>query len=154
MSDAPLFLDINVPMYAAGKQHVYKEPCAWVLSEVANGALPAAIDTEIVQEVLYRYGALQEWKFAAEMAEGLLDLLPVVLPVTGADMRRAVQLFAEHAPRGVRARDVLHAAVMYNNGLTHIISTDKHFDELPHITRLDPHDLYNARAQDGARNET
>lgn len=128
-------------MYAAGRDHIYKEACTRILSEIADGRLYAAIDTEIVQEILYRYGALQEQDLAVEMAVGLLDLVPIVLPVTADDMRTAVRLFDQYAPRGVKARDVLHAAIMQSNGLTQIISTDRHFDHFSSITRLDPRDL-------------
>jgi len=137
-SDAPYFLDVNVPMYAAGKNHPYKESCIWVLTEVANGRLDTVINAEIIQEVLYRYGAIQQWQIGAQMAENLLDLVPTVLPVTENDMKTAVSLFAQYAPQGVKARDILHTAVMHNHQLTHIISTDKHFDQIDDITRLDP----------------
>lgn len=30
------FLDVNVPMYAGGKEHHYQEPCRWVMTEVAE----------------------------------------------------------------------------------------------------------------------
>ena len=39
MGDGLFFLDVNVPMYAAGKPHAYKATCAWVLTEVANARL-------------------------------------------------------------------------------------------------------------------
>ena len=138
MNDAPYFLDVNVPMYAAGKVHPYKEACAWILTEIAHGRLEAVIDTEIIQEVLYRYGAIQQWQVGVQMAENLLALMPVVLPVTSEDMKTAITLFAQYAPHGVTARDVLQTAVMQNHQLTHIISTDKHFDQIDGITRVDP----------------
>lgn len=142
MSDAPYFLDVNVPMYAAGKAHPYKDSCVWVLTEIANGRLDVVIDAEIIQEVLYRYGAIQQWQIGAQMAENLLDLVPGVLPVTVEEMKTAVSLFAQYAPQGVKARDLLHTAVMQNHQLTHIISTDQHFDQIDSITRLDPQTLF------------
>lgn len=33
------------------------ESCTWVLAEIANGRLDGVIDAEIIQELLYRYGA-------------------------------------------------------------------------------------------------
>ena len=137
-SEVPYFLDVNVPMYAAGKDHPYKESCIWVLTEIANGRLGTVINAEIIQEILYRYGAIQQWPIGAQMAQNLLDLVPIVLPVTENDMKTAVSLFAQYAPQGVKARDLLHTAVMHNHQLTHIISTDKHFDLIDGITRLDP----------------
>lgn len=142
MNDGRYFLDVNVPMYAAGKAHPYKEPCVWVMTEIANGRLDAVIDAEIIQEVLYRYGAIGRWQIGVQLAQNLLDLIPVVLPVTGTDVETAVALFAQYAPRGVKARDVLHTAVMHTRTLTHIISTDSHFDQIDGITRVDPQELF------------
>jgi predicted nucleic acid-binding protein len=38
----------------------------------------------------------------------------------------------------ITSRDAVHAAVMLHNSLRVIISTDKHFDSIPGIRRLDP----------------
>lgn len=142
MNEGPYFLDVNVPMYAAGKAHPYKESCVWVLTEIASGRLDAVISTEIIQEILYRYGALGEVQVGVQMAQNLMDLVPTVLPVTVEDMQTAVSLFAQYAPQGVKARDVVHTAVMQTHQLTHIISTDQHFDQFEGIIRLDPQEMF------------
>ncbi len=142
MSNSPVFLDVNVPMYAAGKPHDYKDSCVWVMREIAHGRLTAVIDTEIIQEVLYRYGALRQWQIAASMSVNLLTLIPTVYPISTADIHLTVNLFQRYAPQGVKARDIIHAAVMQNNGLTRIISTDKHFDAIDGIVRVDPQRLF------------
>lgn len=49
-----VFLDANVVMYAVGSEHPYRLPCQQVTTAIANDALKAAIDTEIVQEILHR----------------------------------------------------------------------------------------------------
>lgn len=141
-SEAPYFLDVNVPMYAAGRDHPYRESCIWVLTEIANGRLNTVIDAEIIQEVLYRFGAIQQWQIGAQMAQNLLELVPTVLPVSVNDMKTAVSLFTQYAPNGVKARDLLHTAVMQNHQLTHIISTDKHFDQIDGTIRVDPQVLF------------
>ena len=79
------------------------------------------------------------------MATNLLELVSVVYPVTPDDIKLTVTLFQQYAPKGVRARDLIHVAVMRNNGLTHIISTDAHFDLMAGVTRLDPVQLYAGR---------
>lgn len=142
MTDDLVFLDVNVPMYAAGGEHLYKDACAWILAEVAEGNLHTAIDTEIIQEILYRYGALQRWETGATLAASVLDLVPTVLPVTPTDARKAIQLFDEYASQGVKARDLIHAAVMHNNGIDQIISADQHFDLIEWVTRIDPLTLF------------
>lgn len=130
------FLDVNIPMYAAGTDHPYRAACVWVMHEVAEGRLAVAIDTEIIQEILHRYSAIQQWKVGLTMAVNLLDLVPRVHPVDIGDIYRTIELFKKYAPHGVTARDALHAAVMQNNDLTHILSTDQHFDRIQGITRV------------------
>lgn len=144
MNGATILLDVSIPMYAAGQDHPYKQACVWVMTEIAERRIDAAIDAETVQEILYRYGALRQWNVAVALATSLLDIVPIVFAVTPADARRAVDLFARYAPLGVTARDLLHAAVMLNNGLTTTISTDQHFDRLEGVRRLDPLDIYPA----------
>lgn len=142
MSQPLYFLDVNVPMYAAGTQHPYRNACVWVMRQVAEGRLHVVIDTEIVQEILYRYGALRRWTAATTLAENVLDLVSSVYPVTAVDIRKTVDLFKTYAPKGVEARDLLHAAVMLNHGIDNILSTDEHFDRLVEVTRLDPRELH------------
>ncbi len=57
--------------------------------------------------------------------------------MTLADMHRAFDLVDRYGTE-VTCRDAVHAATMLNNGLTHIISADRHFDIIEGITRLDP----------------
>jgi len=66
-------------------------------------------------------------------------LIPQVLPVTQADIRLVLRLIPQYPT--LQARDLVHVAVMLNNGLSHILSTDAHFDRVNEIQRIDPHDL-------------
>jgi predicted nucleic acid-binding protein len=93
---------------------------------------------------MYRFGALRKWQLGTDMASTLLELVPDVLPVGQEDMVIALDLYGRFGPQGVMARDVVHAAVMIKHEITHIISTDRHFDLLPGIVRLDPQDLFTA----------
>jgi len=137
-----VFLDVNIPMYAGGKGHPYKESCTWIMAEVAEGRLKVATDTEVIQEILYRYGAIKLWETGVAMANALMELVPEIYPVNLADIRRAVNLFQTYGPKGVTARDTLHVAVMMNKGLNEILSTDSHFDLIKEIKRLDPQTLF------------
>ena len=148
MNDSPWLLDVNVPMYAAGQAHPYKEACVLVMTEIAEGRLAVAIDTETIQEILYRYAALRRWETAVTLATNLLDLVPMVYPVLPADARLAIQLFEQYASQEIKARDLLHVAVMLNNHLSGILSADEHFDRIPGINRLDPQELF-GQAQSG-----
>ena len=81
------------------------------------------------------------------MANDLLILVPRILPVTVADVQRAVSLFPLYAVRGIPARDIIHAAVMQGHGMTQIISPDTHFDNIAGISRLDPLTLHRQAGQ-------
>ena len=117
-------------MYAAGRWHRYGDACVWVMTEVTEQRIEVAGDTEIIQEILYRYGALQRRKMAVTLATSVLDLVPLVHAVTTDDARVAVSLFEPYAPQGVKARDVLHVAVMRRHGPARIISADRYFDTI------------------------
>jgi predicted nucleic acid-binding protein len=131
-------------MYAGGAPHLYRDACQWVMTEIVSGRIQAVVDAEVIQEILHRYGALGRFVDAVAMANDLMMVVPQILPITEADMRIAVAIFQQYAPRGMRARDAVHAAVMQINGLTQIISPDLHFDLIHGLTRLDPLALYRA----------
>ena len=59
MTNEPYFLDANIFMYAAGAEHPYKAPCVEILARLEVGELQAVINTEILQEMLYRYSRLK-----------------------------------------------------------------------------------------------
>ena len=142
MIDRPVLLDVNIPMYAAGRPHRYRDSCVKAMADVAEGRLDAAIDTETIQEILYRYGGLRQWSIATSLASNLMDVVDTVYPVLPSDASLTIELFERYAPMGVTARDLVHVAVMRSQGLTEIISTDSHFDLVEGIRRLDPSVLY------------
>lgn len=98
---APALLDTAIPMYAAGTPHPYKQACQWVMTEIASGRMPVAIDTEVIQEILHRYGSLRRYGDAVSVANDLMILVPTIYPVTATDMQTAVALFQQYAPQGV-----------------------------------------------------
>jgi len=135
-----LFLDANIFMYAAGKSHSYKNPCLHILKDVETQALASAVDTEILQELLYRYTHIGLADKGIQLCNDILRYPLKILPVMEADMRLEIDLFDEHQKKGVKPRDTIHAAIMKNNGITKIISADKDFDNFDFLARTDPKD--------------
>jgi predicted nucleic acid-binding protein len=136
VTDPPHFVDANIPMYAAGAEHPLKRPCLAILEAIARGQLAGVTSVEILQEILHRYSALGQRTRAVEVAGRFLRILPAPFPVTLADLRRAMELLPVY--HGLQARDALHVAVMENQGVTHIVSADQHFDGVAGIVRVDP----------------
>ncbi len=52
-----ILLDANILMYAAGAEHPNRSPSLAVLKAVAETTIDAAIDAEILQEIIHRYTA-------------------------------------------------------------------------------------------------
>ena len=140
MTVESIFLDSNVFMYAAGKPHPYKEPCLSILRDVEGKTLRAAINTEILQELLYRYSHIGLADKGIELCRQILEYPLTILPVSETGMRNAVDLFESHQGLGIRPRDAVHAATMRENELRVIASADKHFDAFEGLERLDPAD--------------
>ncbi|MCU0225952.1 MAG: type II toxin-antitoxin system VapC family toxin [Acidobacteria bacterium] len=132
----PVFLDSNVFLYAAGAGHPLRAPCQALLTRVGNGALAATTSVEVVQEVMHVAARRGRRDAAAALADALLALFPGLLSVTPAVVSRACELFRGHTDLSVR--DALHAATMLENGIDTIVTTDRHFDGLDRLRRIDP----------------
>lgn len=129
-----VFIDSNVPMYVAGREHPLREPARRFLARVRSGDVEGCTSTEVLQEILYRYVGLKRPDLASEVYDLFVRLCPVVFPVTLADTDRARDTLGENP--GASVRDLLHAAVMRNNDVTRIASFDRGFDEIEGIERL------------------
>ena len=133
------FLDTNIFMYAAGRDHPLKAPCVEILRHVAQETIDALVNTEVLQEILYRYSAIGELERGLRLANLAVDQVGGnVLPVTLADMQLALELMRQYGA-SIKSRDAVHAATVLNNQLTYILSADRHFDQIESITRLTPH---------------
>jgi predicted nucleic acid-binding protein len=75
-----IFLDVNVFMYAAGTPHPYKNPCIRILSDVETGVLTATINTEIFQELLYRYYHIGLADKGVQLCKSIMHYPLTVLP--------------------------------------------------------------------------
>lgn len=129
-----VFVDSNVPMYVAGREHPNRAPALRLLERARAGELELCSSTEVLQEILYRYVRLGEVALAAEVYDLFVPQCAVVLPVTIADTDRARKLLLETAGLGVR--DAVRAAVMLENGIRTIATFDEAFDRVPGIERL------------------
>jgi hypothetical protein len=129
-----VFIDSNVPMYVAGRDHPLREPARRFLEQVQRGDIEGCTSTEVLQEILYRYVGLRRRDLAVEVYDLFVRLCAAVLPVGLADTDRARDILRQVA--GASVRDAIHAAVMLNEGTTRIATFDKGFDSIPGIERI------------------
>lgn len=130
------FLDANIIMYCLGTEHPLKAPCLRVVEQIREGRFLVCTSIEVQQETPHRYYRQQRQDMGDTDYRLLTGLCYVVHPVTLADMERAFSIL--HEVPDINVRDAVHAAVMLNNGLTHILSADDHFDRIAGITRVAP----------------
>lgn len=130
-----IFVDSNIPMYVAGREHPHREPSRRFLERGRAGKIDLCTSVEVLQEILHRYVGLKRPDLAAEVYELFIEVCPVVFPVTLSDTDRAKGLVGSVV--GISARDAVHAAVMLNNEVTRIATFDAGFDEIPGMKRFD-----------------
>src|ERR671911_442855 len=97
-----IFVDSNVPMYVAGRDHALREPSRRFLERARSGEIEICTSTEVLQEILYRYAALKRRDLAATVYDLFVQLCPVVFPVTLADTDRARTIITENDAITVR----------------------------------------------------
>ena len=104
-----VFIDSNVPMYAAGMPHRLREPSRSALP----GSCPAA--PQFIRNV---------------------RLLSYNTPVRDEDIHQA-RVLAERYPR-LSPRDLIHVGVMVHAEVQEIVTADAGFDEVHEVRRIDP----------------
>ncbi len=130
--------DTAIFTYALGGEHPYKEPCRQIVRKATAGELRGEASADLIQEFtnqrLRRTGNRDS---AAEAARDVAKLVRLH-PVEPDDALLGIDLF-EANPR-LDARDAVFAAVALNRGIDIILATDRAFDEIRGLERIDPAD--------------
>lgn len=134
-----IFIDTNIPMYAAGKDHPFKDKCYDILESIAREEIEAYTDTEVLQEILYRYFYINQRETGLEIFDLFATIMDgVILPVLHGDIMLARLLAEKDETTMLYPRDLIHLAVMLNNGITRIITADRGFLNIPGIETITP----------------
>ena len=136
MTTPQYFIDTNIFIYSVGKDHPLKAKCEKVLRSIRDEKIGGILNTEIIQEILYRYQSIKELPLGTRLAREAILLSSRILPVTERDLSLALEILQSHPQ--IETRDAFHAATMMSNGIKEIISTDIHFDLIPKIKRINP----------------
>lgn len=131
-----ILLDTNIFMYAAGADHPNKAPSAALLQQVVRGEVEAAIDAEVLQEILHRYRAIGRWQDGRRVFDLTRRIIGEVIAVSGEMLDEARRLMDVHPT--LAARDAVHAAACLLSGADAICSYDRHFDMVGGLVRLEP----------------
>jgi predicted nucleic acid-binding protein len=135
-TSATYFLDANVLMYAAGAVHPLREPCREALKRAVDQEVSLVTDTEVLQEILYRYFSISRGEVARAVYGSAIRLCDEIIPIDEGHTSRALEILLAHGQ--LSPRDAIHAATMEDHGLERLLSTDRDFDALEHLERIDP----------------
>jgi predicted nucleic acid-binding protein len=133
------FIDTNVFLYSVGRDHPMKAPCQKAIEDIRDGVIQAVINTEVIQEIVYRFQAIRELGHGVRLAQEVISISSRILSVTDEDCSIALELLDKGLK--IQTRDAFHAATMINNAIQRILSVDRHFDSIPGIERTDPRNL-------------
>ncbi|MGI8627430.1 MAG: type II toxin-antitoxin system VapC family toxin [Geodermatophilaceae bacterium] len=129
-----IFVDSNIPMYLVGAEHPNKHR-AQRLVDGANSRRDAMLtSTEVFQEILHRYGAIDRLDAVQPAFDVLLAVVSEVFPIDLEAIQIAKRIMMGRL--GLSARDALHVAVMEQAGITRIMSFDTGFDVFPSVERV------------------
>lgn len=130
--------DTSIFSYALGGAHPYREPCREIVSKAATGDLQGEASADLLQELLYQRARRTGDRRGAAKAARHVSGLAWWHSVEPTDVQRGIDLFETH--ESLDARDAVFAAVAINRGIDAILATDRAFDEVDGLERIDPAD--------------
>jgi predicted nucleic acid-binding protein len=136
MPKSPIFLDSNVFLYAAGSEHPLRGPCRRAIEEVAAGELAAVTSSEVVQELLHVLSRRHLTGDAVRLARSAVEVVAGVLPVRREEVALACELIERYG--AISVRDAIHVATMELNGISEILTSDRDFNAIEGVRRIDP----------------
>lgn len=131
-----LFLDSSVLAFAAGDESPAREPSRRILRRAVDGQVSLHASVEAIQEFVHH--RMRRGDSAAVSRGRELSRLVTVHPFDRRVLDFALELAESGAARG---REAVHAATALLAGFDAIVSTDKDFNTVPGLTRIDPVEL-------------
>lgn len=128
-----VFIDSNIPMYAAGRDHPNKEPSIKILELISRGDIVGITSTGVLQEILYRYQAINLLKKGLEVFDNFSSIIDDVLSIDLQIMNQAKKILENKNNSDVYPRDAVHIATMDHYEISYIATYDKHFKKFKHI---------------------
>ena len=131
-----VLFDTAVFVYARGREHRYREPCRRLVGQVSQGRIVCEASVQLVQE--YAHILRGRGIAPADVRDQARDVAALcrLHGFDQDDLRTALDLVARHPGLGIR--DGVHAATALRRDIPVIVSTDRGFDGLAGLERVDP----------------
>lgn len=130
--------DTSIFVYALGGEHPNREPCRNIVRLAAAGDLQGEASADLLQELTHQRARRTGDRLAAAKAARSVATLAWWHSVEPNDVQRGIDLFETH--NELNARDAVFAALAINRGIDAILATDRAFDGVEGLERIDPAD--------------
>jgi uncharacterized protein len=130
--------DTSIFIYALGREHPYREPCREIVRRAAAGDLQGEASADLLQELLHQRARRTGDRIGAAEAARWVAKLVWWHPLEPNDVHRGMDLFENH--NDLDARDAIFAALAINRGIDTILATDRAFEGIDGLERIDPAD--------------
>ena len=136
MMENAILLDAAIISYALGEESAWRSGCQRFLQRANAGEFRAYASVEMIQEVVHH--RLRRTADHAKSAQQGRDSAAfcTLLNFDRGVLDVSLDLI-ERIPT-IRGRDAVHAATAIAYGIERIASTDRAFDAIPGVTRVDP----------------
>jgi uncharacterized protein len=130
--------DTSIFVYALGREHPYREPCREIVRRAAAGDLQGEASADLLQELVHQRARRTGDRRGAAEAARRVAKLAWWHPLEANDVQRGIDLFESH--HGLDVRDAVFAALAINRGIDAILTTDRAFEGIEGLERIDPAD--------------
>lgn len=130
--------DTSIFVYALGGEHPYREPCREIVRRAAAGDLQGEASADLLQELLQQRARRTGDRPGAAKSVRNVAKLAWWHPLEPNDVQRGIDLYETHT--GLDARDAVFVALALNRGIDAILTTDRAFDGIDGLERIDPSD--------------
>lgn len=131
-----VLIDTTIGVYTLGEDDPRRKPCRDLLSRAVLGEFRLYASVEMVQELVHHRLRKTGNRHTATADGHNLSAACTLLNFDREVLELSLELI-EKVPT-IRGRDAVHAATAIAYGIERIATTDRAFDDIPGITRIDP----------------
>lgn len=127
-----MYIDANVFIYATLDTGKEGKAARKIVRELESGSTSGAISPLVLDEVAWALRKAKSMEFAVKAWREIMQIPNLkILPMDESASFRVPSLMEA----GLKPRDAMHAAIMLENAITTIISSDHDFDKIKSIER-------------------
>jgi uncharacterized protein len=127
-----IVIDTTVLVYAVGGRHALAGPSRNLLEAIEQGSVPATTTPEVIQEFVHVRARRHGRSDAVRLGRAYAELLSPLLMAGRSALEQGLTLF-ERIP-GLGAFDAVLAAAVLQSETTGLVSADRAFTSVPHLT--------------------